>query len=75
MISIAQAAPQEWEQLVGMLVAAGLPTEDLSASALTDFVVVRDKSGGQDDIAGFAGLQNHSGFGLVRSLVVAESWH
>jgi amino-acid N-acetyltransferase len=73
MISVAQAAPQDWEPLVGMLVTAGLPTEDLSASALADFVVARDESGGQDEIAGFAGLQKHSGFGLVRSLVVADS--
>lgn len=73
MISIREARESDWPQIVGLLRAAALPTEDLAASMREDFLVAEMGADDRLQFVGLVGLQQMSRLGLVRSLVVAEA--
>jgi N-acetylglutamate synthase-like GNAT family acetyltransferase len=66
-IQPAQAADEQ--AIKRLLVAAGLPVEDVSATSLAHFLLLRE--GGE--IVGVVGLDVAPGFALLRSLAVADS--
>jgi N-acetylglutamate synthase-like GNAT family acetyltransferase len=63
-----QAASTDWPAIRALLQRAGLPTEDLDAHRLQDFLIMQ-----AHDLLAVIGLQRFDGIGLVRSLVVTES--
>ena len=70
MSELRPARPADWDAVTGLLSAADLPVEDLTAAMLDTFVVAT----GREDCAvvvGVAGLEIHDSNALLRSLAVA----
>jgi amino-acid N-acetyltransferase len=74
MIRFRDATGADWPHVCSLLSAAALPTEDLGAASLADFLVAEDDGTPQPQMCGFIGLEKLSGLGLVRSLVVGETF-
>jgi amino-acid N-acetyltransferase len=72
MISFRDATNADWPQVRLLLSAAALPTEDLTADSLANFLVAEED--GASQLCGFIGLEELTGLGLVRSLVVSETF-
>ena len=66
--NIAPASPQDFDEVIALLDAAALPTEDLERSSMAQFLVARDESG---KVIGAIGVEGHGRIALLRSLVVA----
>ena len=62
------ARPAELDAVAGLLSAADLPVEDLTAAMLDGFVVATE----DDVIVGVVGLEIHGSNALLRSLAVAR---
>ena len=65
---IAPASPQDFDEVVALLDAAALPTEDLERSSMAQFLVARDES---EKVIGTIGVERYGRAALLRSLVVA----
>ena len=66
--NIAPASPQDFDEIIALLDAAALPTEDLERSSMAQFLVARDESG---KVIGAIGVERYGRIALLRSLVVA----
>ena len=73
MISVRNATTSDWERIVVLLTEADLPTEDLAASNLGEFLIAERGAGLQVEVVGLVGLQRYTELGLLRSLVVADN--
>lgn len=67
---IRSASTADWPVVQSLLQAAGLPVEDLDASALSRFLLETKNAVGSETIEGAAGLEIYGSVGLLRSLVV-----
>lgn len=70
MTVVRPARSDDWEEICGVLVAAGLPVVDLAGQFPRAFVVVLE---GGEKIVGVAGLEVYEDTGLLRSVAVAAS--
>ncbi len=66
-VDIRRARPEDFESARTLLLASGLPVEDLSESRMESFLVATSGA----SMIGLVGLEASSGVGLLRSLVVA----
>jgi N-acetylglutamate synthase-like GNAT family acetyltransferase len=66
-VDIRRACPEDFESARTLLLASGLPVEDLSESRMESFLVATSGA----SMIGLVGLEVSSGVGLLRSLVVA----
>ena len=66
--NIAPASPQDFDEIIALLDAAALPTEDLERSSMAQFLVARNESG---KVIGAIGVEGYGRIALLRSLVVA----
>lgn len=66
--SIAAASRRDYGEVIALLEAASLPTEDLEHNAMEHFLVARDPAG---KAIGAIGLERYGSSALLRSLVVA----
>lgn len=66
------ACPDDWPAVERLLLAAGLPTIDLNAAAMRDFVIAESADTGAP-VLGAVAVQPHGPDGLLRSLVVATA--
>jgi len=66
--NIAPASPQDFGEVIALLDAAALPTEDLERGSMAQFLVARDESG---KVIGAIGVERYGRIALLRSLVVA----
>ncbi len=64
-VGIRPAGPADFAAATGLLRAAGLPVEDVSANRLGDFLVATRGN----VVVGLVGLEAHADIGLLRSLV------
>jgi amino-acid N-acetyltransferase len=69
MATLRQATPSDWVAVRDLLLAAGLPVDDLGPDRLAGFLVAED----QNTIVGLIGLEVLRTVGLLRSLVVATN--
>ena len=69
-MNIRGAASKDWQAIHDLLIAAGLPTEDLGPDRLSEFLVASDAD---DDLVAAIGLEQFGEIGLLRSLVVSET--
>ena len=65
---VGPASEQDYAEVIALLEAAILPTEDLERSSMAHFLVARDRSG---KVIGAIGVERYGRAALVRSLVVA----
>jgi amino-acid N-acetyltransferase len=65
--NIAPASPQDFDEVIELLDAAALPTEDLERGSMAQFLVARDGSG---KVIGAIGVERYGRTALLRSLVV-----
>lgn len=63
------ATPADTANVIALLTRAELPTADLTAARMTDFLVVRDGRG----LVGAVALETHGAAGLLRSLAVSPA--
>ncbi len=70
-ITFAPATLDFFSRIVRFLADAGLPTEDLNPTRMSNFEVALDQTG---EIVGVAGLDVSEGNALLRSVVVAKHW-
>ena len=68
-IRVLEATAADWPAVHALLDAAGLPTGDLGAGRMPDFIVARS----DDECAGAIGVERYGRIGLLRSLVVATT--
>ena len=66
--NIAPASERDYGDVIALLDAASLPTEDLERSSMAHFLVARDGSG---KVIGAIGVERYGRTALLRSLVVA----
>ena len=66
--SIAAAVEQDYGDVIALLAAAPLPTEDLEPGSMAHFLVARDAFG---KVIGAVGFERYGSAALLRSLVVA----
>jgi amino-acid N-acetyltransferase len=66
-MNLVPAQSSDLARIRWLLSSEHLPTEDLSEASLKHFLVLRDAA----DVIGAVGLEQHDGFVLLRSLVVA----
>lgn len=66
--NIAPASEKDYAEVIALLEAASLPTEDLERSSMLHFLVTRDGSG---KVIGAIGVERYGRNALLRSLVVA----
>src|SRR4030095_3896193 len=64
--TLRQAAAGEWPRVLGLLTAAGLPTEDLEPGSIANFTVAADAG----TVVGAVAVERYGMHGLLRSLVV-----
>jgi N-acetylglutamate synthase-like GNAT family acetyltransferase len=64
------ADERDWVAVLRLLDAAGLPTADLLAAHVEDFIVAR----ADDRVVGAVAVERHGLHGLLRSLVVDPAW-
>lgn len=69
-VSIRVASTRDLSTCRDLLVAAGLPVQDLEAQRFDDFLVAEHAN----DIVGLIGLEKFAGTGLLRSLVVDAAY-
>src|SRR5260370_3168846 len=69
--NIASAGEQDYGDLIAVLEAASLPTEDLERSSTANFLVARDGSG---KVIGAIGVERYGRSALLRSLVVSPDY-
>ena len=67
---ILPAAAADWPEIAALLAANHLPTADVDASRVGDFLVARDARG----LAGCIGGERRGAYALLRSLAVREDW-
>ena len=63
---MASATTADWPEIVALLAASRLPTADIDANRVGDFLVAKDER----DLAGCIGCERHGRFALFRSLAV-----
>jgi len=68
---IASASERDYGDLIGLLEAASLPTEDLERSSTANFLVARNGSG---KVIGAIGVERYGCTALLRSLVVSPDY-
>ena len=68
---IAPAGEQDYGDLIAVLEAASLPTEDLERNSMANFLVARDGSG---KVIGAIGVGCYGRSALLRSLVVSPGY-
>ena len=68
MPTLRQARHADWQTVCDLLLASGLPVDDLAPDRLDGFLVAEDG----DQVVGLIGLDVLGTTGLLRSLVVAE---
>jgi len=68
--NIAPASEKDYGEVIALLEAASLPTEDLARSSMPHLLVARDVSG---EVIGRIGAEHYGRDALLRSLVVAPS--
>ena len=68
-MQILPASIQDESGIKALLGTCELPSDDINASHLTDFIVIQDAG----QIAGSVGLEVCGDFGLLRSLALSES--
>lgn len=68
MPTLRQALPGDWDAVRGLLLASGLPIDDLAPERLDGFLIAEDG----DVVVGLIGLEVLGTVGLLRSLVVEE---
>ena len=66
--NIAPASERDYGDVIALLDAASLPTEDLEPGSMAHFLVARDASG---NVIGAVGFERYGRAALLRSLVVA----
>ena len=66
--TIAAASGRDYGEVIALLEAASLPTEDLERSSMEHFLVAREPSG---KVVGAIGFERYGSSALLRSLVVA----
>ena len=64
------ATGRDWTAIGELLAGAGLPTADLGAANMREFLVAESAAGNR---VGAIGFERYGACGLLRSLVVAES--
>lgn len=67
----APASEKDYGEVIALLEAASLPTEDLERSSMGHFLVARDVSG---KVIGAIGVEHYGRDALLRSLVVAPEY-
>lgn len=67
-VNIETASSRDYDEVIALLDAASLPTEDLERSSMAHFLVARDGSG---MVIGAIGVERYGNAALLRSLVVA----
>jgi len=65
-----EAAADDLPSIMALLSASGLPTADIDAAMLPDFIIAIDTG----DVVGVVGLQRFGAEALLRSLAVAPHW-
>jgi amino-acid N-acetyltransferase len=68
---IAPASERDYRDLIALLEAASLPTEDLERSSMVNFLVARDGSG---KVLGAIGVECYGRSALLRSLAVLPDY-
>lgn len=68
---IAPASEKDYGEVIALLEAASLPTEDLERISMAHFLVARKRSG---KVIGAIGVQRYGRAALLRSLVVAPEY-
>lgn len=63
-----QATPQDWSAVQDLLLASGLPVDDLGADKLDGFLIAEH----DNNTVGLIGLEIYGTVGLLRSLVVEK---
>ena len=69
MPTLRQAMPDDWYAVRELLLASGLPVDDLGPERLDGFLIAED----DDVVVGLVGLEVLGNVGLLRSLVVEEN--
>jgi amino-acid N-acetyltransferase len=69
--NIAPASQRDYNDLIALLEAASLPTEDLERSWMAHFLVARNRFG---KVIGAIGVERYGRAALLRSLVVAPEY-
>jgi amino-acid N-acetyltransferase len=67
----APASEKDYEEVIALLEAASLPTEDLERSSMAHFLLAHDVSG---NVIGVIGVEHYGRDALLRSLVVAPEY-
>ncbi len=68
-IDVRPADPDHWPAIRDLLELEGLPTDDLSAQAMSNFLIARDDR----QLLGAIGMERYGDVALLRSLVVAPA--
>jgi amino-acid N-acetyltransferase len=69
-IAVHPAGAAQFDVVIGLLARAGLPTGDLTATSLENFLVASDAGA----VVGTVAMERHDDSGLLRSLVVAPAY-